>query len=71
MSFSVPGDWPRDPRLWKRSGATRRNLVGWRGLLLCTVPFLVLMLVILVFVPKKHEPAAESADLAEQGTSTG
>ena len=47
------------------------EFVGWRGLLLCTLPFLVLMLVLLLFVPKEGEPAPESADLAEQGTSTG
>ena len=47
------------------------EFVGWRGLLLCTLPFLVLMLVLLLFVPKEGEPAAESADRVEQRASTG
>ena len=35
------------------------DLVGWRGLLLCTLPFLVLMLALLLFVPRA--PAAAGA----------
>ena len=34
------------------------ELVGWRGLLLCTLPFLALMLVLLVFMPR--EPRSEA-----------
>ena len=47
------------------------ELVGWRGLLLCTAPFLVLMLVMLVFVPKEGEPPTESAGRIEESSSTG
>ena len=47
------------------------EFVGWRGLLLCTLPFLVLMLVLLFFMPGEGEPAAESGDRIERRTSTG
>ena len=47
------------------------EFVGWRGLLLCTLPFLVLVLVILFFVPREHEPAPDSTDLTEKRTSPG
>ena len=33
------------------------ELVGWRGLLLCTLPFLVVMLALLCFAPRNAEPA--------------
>ena len=35
------------------------ELVGWRGLLLCTAPFLATMLEILCFMPRGANPAAE------------
>ena len=47
------------------------ELVGWRGLLLCTLPFLVAMLVLLFFVPRAGEPEARSADRFEQRASSG
>ena len=34
------------------------ELVGWRGLLLCTLPFLALMLVLLAFMPRMAGPAS-------------
>ena len=33
------------------------ELVGWRGLLLCTLPFLAAMLAILCFMPREAKPA--------------
>ena len=36
------------------------ELVGWRGLLLCTLPFLVAMLALLCFAPRNAEPAKGS-----------
>ena len=36
------------------------ELVGWRGLLLCTLPFLVAMLALLCFAPREAEPARGS-----------
>ena len=36
------------------------ELVGWRGLLLCTLPFLVAMLALLCFIPRNVEPASGS-----------
>ena len=36
------------------------ELVGWRGLLLCTLPFLVAMLALLCFTPRNVEPASGS-----------
>ena len=33
------------------------ELVGWRGLLLCTLPFLAAMLAILFFMPREAKPA--------------
>ena len=47
------------------------ELVGWRGLLLCTLPFLVAMLVLLFLVPRAGEPEAQSADRFEQRASSG
>ena len=35
------------------------ELVGWRGLLLCTSPFLAAMLAILCFMPREAKPTAE------------
>ena len=35
------------------------ELVGWRGLLLCTAPFLAAMLAILCFMPREAKPEAE------------
>ena len=35
------------------------ELAGWRGLLLCTLPFLAAMLAILCFMPREAKPAAE------------
>ena len=37
------------------------ELAGWRGVLLCTLPFLAVMLVLLAFMPREAEPAAEPA----------
>jgi len=36
------------------------ELVGWRGLLLCTLPFLAAMLALLCFLPRAAEPASET-----------
>ena len=36
------------------------ELVGWRGLLLCTLPFLAAMLVLLVFMPRKARSELEA-----------
>ena len=36
------------------------ELVGWRGLLLCTLPFLAAMLALLCFMPRSVEPAGET-----------
>ena len=35
------------------------ELVGWRGLLLCTTPFLAAMVAILCFMPREAKPAVE------------
>ena len=34
------------------------EVVGWRGLLLCTLPFLALMLVLLLFMPRQAKSGA-------------
>ena len=47
------------------------EFVGWRGLLLCTLPFLVLMLVLLFVVPREVAPETESTERVEQRASTG
>ena len=36
------------------------ELVGWRGLLLCTLPFLVAMLALLCFAPREAQSASGS-----------
>ena len=36
------------------------ELVGWRGLLLCTLPFLAAMLALLCLMPRAAEPASET-----------
>ena len=36
------------------------ELVGWRGVLLCTLPFLAVMLALLCFLPREAEPAGEA-----------
>ena len=46
------------------------DLAGWRGLLLCTLPFLVLMLALLFFMPREAEPEKGSADHLEEGATT-
>ena len=47
------------------------ELVGWRGLLLCTLPFLALTLVILLFMPREADSAGGPTDRFEERTSTG
>ena len=47
------------------------ELVGWRGLVLCTLPFLALILALLLFMPREAEPAEGAADRFEGDTSTG
>ena len=45
--------------------------VGWRGLLLCTLPFLVAMLALLFFMPREEaESARGAASHIEEGAST-
>ena len=46
------------------------ELAGWRGLLLCTLPFLALMLALLFFMPREAGSAGEPADPVEEGAST-
>ena len=46
------------------------ELAGWRGVLLCTLPFLAVMLVLLAFMPREAEPAAEPAARCEPRAST-
>ena len=46
------------------------ELVGWRGLLLCTLPFLALMLVILLLMPRETESAGGATDRFEEGASS-
>ena len=46
------------------------ELVGWRGLLLCTLPFLALMLVILLLMPRETESAGGPTDRFEEGASS-
>ena len=36
------------------------ELVGWRGVLLCTLPFLAVMLALLFFLPRSAGPAGEA-----------
>ena len=36
------------------------HLVGWRGVLLCTLPFLAVMLTLLCFLPRTAEPSDET-----------
>ena len=47
------------------------EIVGWRGLLLCTLPFLALMLAVLLFMPRVADPAGGPTDRFEEGASTG
>ena len=37
------------------------QLVGWRGLLLCTLPFIGVMLTLLWFMPRAAKPAPRTA----------
>ena len=46
------------------------ELAGWRGVLLCTLPFLAVMLVLLAFMPREAEPAAEAPARCEPRAST-
>ena len=45
------------------------ELVGWRGLVLCTLPFLAVMLALLLFMPREAGPAAEPGGPAGQDAS--
>ncbi|MDE0459419.1 MAG: MFS transporter [Chromatiales bacterium] len=36
------------------------DLVGWRGVLLCTLPFLAVMLALLCFLPREAKPSGEA-----------
>ena len=36
------------------------ELVGWRGVLLCTLPFLAVMLALLCLLPRTARPADEA-----------
>ena len=47
------------------------ELVGWRGLLLCTLPFLALILALLLFAPRQAEPAEGATARFEERASTG
>ena len=43
------------------------ELVGWRGLLLCTLPFLAAMLAILCFMPREAKPANRTISRRRSG----
>ena len=47
------------------------ELVGWRGLLLCTLPFLALMLALIFFMPREARPAGGVPLTDSEGGSTG
>ena len=47
------------------------ELAGWRGLLLCTLPFLAVMLALLLFMPREPAPAAEPDGGSHAGASAG
>lgn len=47
------------------------ELVGWRGLLLCTLPFLGLMLVLLLLMPRESKSAGAPGARHRQSASTG
>ena len=46
------------------------ELVGWRGLVLCTLPFLALMLALLLFMPREAGAPKEPGDPIGQGASS-
>ena len=45
------------------------ELAGWRGLLLCTLPFLAVMLALLLFIPRETDSAAGPGRPAGRGAS--